>query len=172
MLPLFLEWTAWLADEELQKTVLDYIKFEKRFREGYNRHCCNSERAVGMAVGIGQSETAASTAALPPRAVVAALGSGTHFMLHTIFITAIHMYSSDKLTQKSAVERRQFNYFWGRQWRSKGGTRGSKGRQRGAAVGAAVGAANICGGGTFSFLGRQLGAAMQLRDKGRQCDHV
>ncbi|KAJ7871989.1 hypothetical protein B0H14DRAFT_3439202 [Mycena olivaceomarginata] len=35
MLPLFLEWTAWLADEELQKTVLDYIKFEKRFREGY-----------------------------------------------------------------------------------------------------------------------------------------
>ncbi|KAJ7439533.1 hypothetical protein B0H11DRAFT_1883930 [Mycena galericulata] len=35
MLPLFLEWTTWLADEDLQKTVLDYIKFEKRFREGY-----------------------------------------------------------------------------------------------------------------------------------------
>ncbi|KAJ7436685.1 hypothetical protein B0H11DRAFT_2256016 [Mycena galericulata] len=35
ILPLFLEWITFVADEELLKTVLDYIKFEKRFREGY-----------------------------------------------------------------------------------------------------------------------------------------
>ncbi|KAJ6534852.1 WD40-repeat-containing domain protein, partial [Mycena capillaripes] len=35
MLLMFLEWTKGLDDKGLQETVLDYIKFEKRFREGY-----------------------------------------------------------------------------------------------------------------------------------------
>ncbi|KAJ7497873.1 hypothetical protein B0H11DRAFT_2384714 [Mycena galericulata] len=35
MLPMFLEWTLGLNDEGLKETVLDYSKFEKRFREGY-----------------------------------------------------------------------------------------------------------------------------------------
>ncbi|KAJ6456305.1 hypothetical protein DFH09DRAFT_1505558 [Mycena vulgaris] len=35
MLPMFLEWTMALEDKDLQETVQDYIKFEKRFREGY-----------------------------------------------------------------------------------------------------------------------------------------
>ncbi|KAJ6542377.1 WD40 repeat-like protein [Mycena vulgaris] len=35
MLPIFLEWTMALEDKSLQETVQDYIKFEKRFREGY-----------------------------------------------------------------------------------------------------------------------------------------
>ncbi|KAJ7300932.1 hypothetical protein DFH08DRAFT_827973 [Mycena albidolilacea] len=100
----------------------------------------------------GQSETAASTAALPPRAVVAALGSSTHFMLHTIFT---------KLTQKSAVE-----------LVSKGGTRGGKGRQRGEAVGAAVGAANICGGGTFPFWVGSWGRQCNYVTKGGICMHA
>ncbi|KAF7358377.1 WD40 repeat-like protein [Mycena venus] len=35
MLPMFLTWTMVRADRGLQNSVLDYIKFEKRFREGY-----------------------------------------------------------------------------------------------------------------------------------------
>jgi WD40 repeat protein len=35
MLPLFLEWTTSVGDEALKNLLLDYIKFEKRFREGY-----------------------------------------------------------------------------------------------------------------------------------------
>ncbi|KAJ7856496.1 WD40-repeat-containing domain protein [Mycena olivaceomarginata] len=35
MLPVFLEWTMGLDDKGLQETVLDFIKFEKRFRDGY-----------------------------------------------------------------------------------------------------------------------------------------
>ncbi|KAJ7813790.1 hypothetical protein B0H14DRAFT_2604596 [Mycena olivaceomarginata] len=100
------------------------------------------------------------TAALPPRAVVAALASGTHLLQQFMCIQVT------KLTQKSAVE-----------LASKGGTRGGKGQQRGAAVGAAVGAANICGGGTFPFWvgswGRQCnyvtkGGSVTMCDNGRQ----
>ncbi|KAJ7850831.1 hypothetical protein B0H14DRAFT_3137566 [Mycena olivaceomarginata] len=35
MLPMFLEWTMALGEKGLQETVLDCIKFEKRFRDGY-----------------------------------------------------------------------------------------------------------------------------------------
>ncbi|KAJ7833833.1 hypothetical protein B0H14DRAFT_3142482 [Mycena olivaceomarginata] len=35
ILPLFLDWTEGIADKSLQMVVLDYIQFEKRFRQGY-----------------------------------------------------------------------------------------------------------------------------------------
>ncbi|KAJ7842474.1 hypothetical protein B0H14DRAFT_3868883 [Mycena olivaceomarginata] len=34
-LPLFLDWTMAVEDKQLERIVLDYIRFEKRFRDGY-----------------------------------------------------------------------------------------------------------------------------------------